>query len=263
MITSSQKTTFIYGLWDPRDYQLRYIGKTKDAPQKRLKAHIQEAKFGGNNHKNNWIKQLLLEGLEPSLEILEECTDETWEQSEKDWIAECKNFGLNLVNITNGGEGGIGELVKGKPSHRKGKKLLITHILKIKSAMQQRVGQPRPEEVRKKISDSHKGKTLGEETKRKIGLSSKGRNVGLKRSEETKRKMSEAQLGQKNHRYGKHLTEAQKEAIRKVNLGRKHTEESIRKISDAKKGKNRSEETKRKISETRKRIFSEKKEKDV
>ena len=51
-------------------------------------------------------------------------------------------------------------------------------------------------------------------------------------TEETKRKISEAQLGEKNHRYGI-----------------KHTEETKRKIGEFHKGKIVTEETKRKMSE--------------
>ena len=56
--------------------------------------------------------------------------------------------------------------------------------------------------------------TITEEVKRKIGVALKGRKF----SEEHKRKIGEAQKGQKNHRYGKHHSEAAKEHIRKANI---------------------------------------------
>jgi hypothetical protein len=254
-----RETTFIYGLWDPRNYQLRYIGKTKNL-DKRLKTHIEEAKLSNSrNHRLNWIRQLLNEELEPFIEVLEECTNDTWEKAERDWIVECRRFGLKLTNGTDGGEGGIGEIVKGKPSHRKGKKLSPEHSEKIKKSMQSHVGVPRPEEVRKKIGKAQEGKIISEETRLKIKLASKGRGLGIKKSEEHKRKIGDAQLGPKNHRYGKKLTEEQKDRLRTISTGRKHSSDSIRKMSEAKKGKPRSEETKRKISESRKRLFAEKK----
>ncbi len=262
------ETTFIYGLFDPRNYSLRYIGKS-DNPDLRLKQHMNEMKHGkkGNRHMASWIRQLLNEGLEPSIEILEECTLDNWQESEQAWIAECKKFGLNLVNVTNGGEGMVGyvpsaetrakvsAMFKGRPAlHLKGKPLSEEHKAKIKANSPH---HKHTEETKKKISEGHKGRVFSDEHKRKIGEASKGRSVGLIRSEETKQKMSEAQLGPKNHRYGKKLSEEHKEVLRKVNMGRKHTEEYKAMMSEARKGKPRSEETKRKISESRKRLFEQ------
>ncbi len=78
---------------------------------------------------------------------------------------------------------------------------------------------PRPLEVRRKISEAHKGKQLSEEHRRKIGLACKGQ----KRSEESRRRMSIAQMGNKKC------------------LGYKHTEEAKCKISQALTGKVRSD----------------------
>ena len=71
------------------------------------------------------------------------------------------------------------------------------------------------------------------------------RKLGIPR-----RTMSEAQRGEKNHNYGKHLSEETKAKIAEKNKGRHHTEEARRKISKANEGRPVSEETKRKISES-------------
>lgn len=106
------------------------------------------------------------------------------------------------------------------------------------------------EEMRKKISESNKGKTKSEEHRKHIGEASKGRkpwNKGIKTgplSEELKRKLSEVHKG--------HIA---------WNKGKHHTEEHRRKLSEALKGhrswskeKHLSEEHKRKISESEKGI---------
>lgn len=51
------------------------------------------------------------------------------------------------------------------------------------------------EETKKKISESHKGKTVSEETRKKLSKTSKGR----KHSEETKKQLSEDRLGHLHH----------------------------------------------------------------
>ena len=221
-------TTFIYGLFDPRNYQLRYVGKA-DNVEKRLSQHIKQVKHRQykNRYVCNWIRQLLSEGLTPSVEILEECTQGSWKEKEIAWITDCKKFGLKLCNLTNGGDGtqgyvfsdetkqklsdmrrgkttslkgqsiseehrdNISKALKGKPSHRKGKTLSDEHRAKIKNNASHH-GQT--DEAKKRISEASKNRVVSEETRKKIGASSKGRNVGIKRSEETKRKMSVAQL---------------------------------------------------------------------
>ena len=180
-------TTFIYGLFDPRNYQLRYVGKA-DNVEKRLSQHIKQVKHRQykNRYVCNWIRQLLSEGLTPSIEILEECTQDSWKEKEIAWITDCKKFGLKLCNLTNGGDGTQGYVFSDETKQklsdmRRGK----TTSLK---------GQSISEEHRDNISKALKNRVVSEETRKKIGASSKGRNVGIKRSEETKRKMSVAQL---------------------------------------------------------------------
>src|SRR6185503_10610541 len=95
---------YIYGLFDPRNLELRYIGMTENSISIRLSGHISEARHSSKrNHKVNWIRQLLSEGLVPAIEVLEECTIETWQESEQAWIADCKKFNVRLVNVAKGG----------------------------------------------------------------------------------------------------------------------------------------------------------------
>ena len=75
---------------------------------------------------------------------------------------------------------------------------------------------------------------------------------GLIHSEETKIKMSEARKGEKNHNYGKTLSDETKRKLSEVNKGKTHSEEHKRNISEAHKGRTHSEETRRKLSDVHK-----------
>lgn len=201
---------YIYGLFDPRTLELRYIGRTKNIAL-RLKGHISEAKHINkkDTHKNNWIKQLLNEGLEPAIEILEECTIDTWEQAERGWITDCKKHGVRLVNIARGGEkppsfNELPDLIreqvreqwsktrKGRPSANKGKGWPQEYKDKMSQSLSGsnnpmfgKFGKDHPatgrivsEETRQRLSDALKrngnpmqGKSHSEETKKKFSLS--------------------------------------------------------------------------------------------
>ena len=71
-------------------------------------------------------------------------------------------------------------------------------------------------------------------------------------SEETKVKIGTAQLGSKNHNYGKSPSEETRKKISEAGKGRVCLEETRKKLSEKNKGKTLSEEAKRKISQLRK-----------
>jgi hypothetical protein len=75
---------------------------------------------------------------------------------------------------------------------------------------------------------------------------------GLIHSKETKIKMSEVRKGEKNHNYGKTLSDETKRKLSEVNKGKTHSEEHKRNISEAHKGRTHSEETRRKLSDAHK-----------
>ena len=77
-----------------------------------------------------------------------------------------------------------------------------------------------------------------------------------KMSEETTQKMSESQRGEKNHMYGKTLSEKTKQRLREANFGKTHTDETKQKISESQRGdkhhmygKTHTVETKKKLSD--------------
>ncbi len=101
------KTTYIYVLKCPEG-NIRYVGKT-NSPKKRLSSHISEAKKGkGRRHVLNWIHSLLSKSLIPSMEIIEVCTEENWQEREKYWVEYYRSIIPNLCNNADGGLGGTG-----------------------------------------------------------------------------------------------------------------------------------------------------------
>lgn len=97
--------TYIYSLIDPRTQEVRYVGKS-NTPSKRLIAHICTTHEDCNPHKQNWIKELKVEGLRPILSIIEETTLDLWPEREIYWIEFYRSIGNNLINLKDGGIGG-------------------------------------------------------------------------------------------------------------------------------------------------------------
>lgn len=149
------RTTFIYGLIDPRDGCVRYVGKA-DKPKDRLRrGHLHDVLDGKTTRKANWLRKLIDMDLFDQIEvrILEECGSEkaVWRECERKWIA---HFGRHtLVNGTDGGEGWSGPMSE-------------EHKRKIGEAKK---GKPHPmsDATRAKISEALKGRSKGRVGNRK------------------------------------------------------------------------------------------------
>lgn len=94
----------IYTLSHPITNEIRYIGKTKYTLEERLAKHLITYE---RNHRANWIRSLIKEGLKPVIELLEEVEESQWINCEKYWISQFKVWGFRLLNLTEGGETGI------------------------------------------------------------------------------------------------------------------------------------------------------------
>lgn len=90
----------IYGLVDPRNNEIRYVGKTKNTLNVRLSRHIND-KPKHNTYKHNWICSLKKENIKPIIIELETCNESNWIERERYWIKQYSN----LTNLTAGGEG--------------------------------------------------------------------------------------------------------------------------------------------------------------
>lgn len=133
------KLTYIYALIDPRDDQVRYIGKANN-PKSRYINHFNSSR-DKNTHKRNWINNIRKDGYRPELLILDEVLISEWKFWECYYISLFKTFGFKLTNSTDGGDGStfgnIGTFRKGLIPHNK--------------------GIPRSEVTKKKISESLTG----------------------------------------------------------------------------------------------------------
>jgi predicted GIY-YIG superfamily endonuclease len=95
-------TVFIYALIDPDTSDVRYIGKTVN-PESRYRDHCNTGHEYRNPRKVAWVKALKSQGKKPVLAILEECTDEGWEEAESKWI---KHYQPSILNTYGGGKNG-------------------------------------------------------------------------------------------------------------------------------------------------------------
>jgi hypothetical protein len=73
---------YIYALVDPRDLEVRYIGKTND-PKNRLRAHIYpHNSVKDKNIKMIWTEELKALGLRPIMSVLFQCLENEAEKYE-------------------------------------------------------------------------------------------------------------------------------------------------------------------------------------
>lgn len=97
---------YIYGLKDPRDDNIYYVGKST-RPKRRLEQHL--VNMSTNKNRVSWLEDLQTAGLEPQLTILEKSNDENWQEAERRWIAIGRQEGWPLTNISQGGGGKEGQ----------------------------------------------------------------------------------------------------------------------------------------------------------
>lgn len=195
--------TFIYALADPRDGQVRYIGKTKNG-HLRPKEHLREGSrlAKSNAAKIAWVDELKSAGLVFEVRILSHCTPADADDAERFCIAFYRHHGASLLNRTDGGPGTAGlkhsaetrarmaAVKKGyTPRPRPGFKHTAETLAKIAAANRGRkvtpetrakisaahTGRKRPASFGKRMSEVHSGKKLTEDHKARIAASMKGK----------------------------------------------------------------------------------------
>lgn len=168
---------YIYALADPRDDEIRYIGKTVQEPEVRLQGHLREAAANttGLPYKNAWLKSLLALELIPELIIIEVVPKSEWELWERSWIFRFSQKGCKLTNMTMGGNSFV-ETTGGTR-----KRLSAETKRKISMTL---LGRPSP----------LLGKHHSEEAKRKVSVANKGKKprLGMKNASEQNKKIGEA-----------------------------------------------------------------------
>lgn len=99
----------IYILRDPRDGQVKYVGVTTQEPAARLCRHFVDARRSRKSPAKHWIKHLLANGMEPTMEVIETVpAGGPWHVVERQWIAHFRSIGAPLKNLTIGGDGSPG-----------------------------------------------------------------------------------------------------------------------------------------------------------
>jgi len=102
MQLTNERKTYIYRLLDPRDRQVKYIGKTVNLAW-RGKSHRSPY---GESHCARWLRCLRKLGLHAEMEIIETVeAGGDWAARERHWIAYYRSQGVDLCNMSAGGEG--------------------------------------------------------------------------------------------------------------------------------------------------------------
>lgn len=157
----------IYGLLDPRDGLLRYVGQTIQPLKLRLLDHCK-----GNYpcRKTSWVKSLKKLGLRPRIVPLEsEIHPSLLNESEAAWIAIARATGATLLNHTDGGgfENRSPESNAKIAAKLRGRKR-PAHVIAILRASN--LGRKATPEARANMSKAQLGRKHSEETKAKISL---------------------------------------------------------------------------------------------
>ena len=215
-----------------------YIGQTTHSLNIRISGHFSAAMSG--KKKNNYFQNALLKYGKDNFkwEILENnIPAAALDDRERFYI---KKFD-SMKNGYNSTEGGDFQPFK----------CIFSDKVRKKMSESQR-GRIISDSTRKKMSESAKGKIVSEKTKNKMSESKKKlykkrrhHLTGHSFSDSTRKKMSESQKG-------KVLKEETKEKLRQYNLGKKHKEESKKKMSLARMGENnvsKRPEVRKKLSE--------------
>lgn len=196
----------IYGLFDPRDNQLRYVGATVRDLKDRLRNHRNDKT---KNFKVNWIKSLSNLELSPTIELLDTCNIDEWDFWEEWYIQYFKSIGCKLTNIATGGKApmlGRVNKCKGTSRYIKNPNWINPNIGRkqpkesIERGRLKRIGRRHSEKHKQKISDSlignryAKGFVHSQETRSKVSAAGKGRKMSKSFCE----KLSKNKKGNKN-----------------------------------------------------------------
>lgn len=125
---------FIYGILNEETNELRYIGKTKDV-EKRFKEHLSLAKSTKRKKSaiHKWIMYLFNKNINVNYVVIDEVeNNQELNDLEIFYIDYYKFLGCRLLNLTGGGEGGLGckytEEQKLQNSKRQGGKYFVDNF---------------------------------------------------------------------------------------------------------------------------------------
>jgi hypothetical protein len=183
---------FVYTLCDPRAPDLvRYVGWTKN-PTIRYQAHLARARIGKDRTRcGKWKRALILEGLHPTMAIVERGTG-PWEAVERKWISHFRQrSGSKLTNLTDGGEGTPGRHWVASEARREQMRIASTgrrHTSETKTRISQaKRGIPRSPEHVESAAQPRRGQRRSSQA---VANSAAGHR-GLHHTEEARAKLRE------------------------------------------------------------------------
>lgn len=185
-------TAYVYTLTDPRNGLPFYVGKGHG---KRCEFHLDEAKYytSRKSKKLNKIRKLMSLGLKPIIAKVEEnVSDVDAIDFECLLIAEMRDIGIQLTNMTDGGDGAQG--YKHTEEHKQIMRELFAGRI-FTEEHRRAMSKPKSEDGRANIAKARLTTTYrpSQETKQKTSEALLGRASpmkGRKQSEEAKAKMS-------------------------------------------------------------------------
>jgi hypothetical protein len=184
----------IYGLKDPRDGAVRYIGKSCSGLA-RPREHARPSKRESSTYKSRWLAELERQGLTYEVVVLEQaqCAEDL-SPMECFWIAQGRGMGWRLTNLTPGGDGNANPTAETRAKWsalRKGKKRPARSEEWCERLRQSAKRRRHSDETRARMSDAHNGKPRLKSLEWRAKQSAL--MAGRKHSEETKAKMRLAQ----------------------------------------------------------------------
>ncbi len=190
----------VYVLRDPITKAVRYIGVTCKPLEVRLAEHLKDTRH--NTRKANWIKHLKKSGLSPQIIKLEDFSTKNEACSKEiTYIKKYKDDGIDLVNLSNGGEA---VMFGRKHSDETKKKMSLSR----QGSDNAFFGKRHSPEARSQMSKSHLGHEAWNKNKRL--------------SKEHREKLSETHKGKATWNKGKSRVDLD-EVIRLIDAGNSQT----------------------------------------
>ena len=168
----------VYGLYSTADGKVRYVGQTKHSIEKRLALHLKDLRRL-NSRAQRWMRTQIEAGHEINIfEIERDCV---LHEAEKRLIAWYRHRGVDLVNVTAGGEGNHGyrwtpEQLQMISVRRKGRIITPEWRANISKGSK---GKSKPPEFGAKVSAARKGVKFTDEHRANIGKARAGKKYSL------------------------------------------------------------------------------------
>lgn len=208
----------IYVLKHPVNGEIRYVGRTIQNLNERLRRHINDKSIC---HRTNWILSLKNQELKPLIEEIQSVENDKSGEIERFWMDHFTKIGCKLTNGTEGAEMGCyykrSEITKEK----------------IRQATIKQFKDPKAREA---VSKVHKGKTISDRNKKAVGLAAKKRwenfrALGLKMSDEFCNKLSKSCIGRKISKETKLKISKKLKGIKKSPSHRANLADHLRKVT--------------------------------